>query len=197
MLRKPINLALLALLALLLSLNAAAQPGWYRVEVVLFVNTESNARNAEAWPQDSAQLDTAGNARHLAPAGSGEPYARLADSELKLGGVVAALRSSGVRKPVLHTGWKQPVRERRKAEPVWIDGGSSVYLPDGQSVREIAGTLLLSRSRFLHVWTNLRYAEQGYPVTTYVMQDHRRMRSGELHYIDHPTFGLLILCTPM
>lgn len=32
---------------------------------------------------------------------------------------------------------------------------------------------------------------------TVVLRQHRRMRSGELHYIDHPLFGLLIKITPI
>lgn len=32
---------------------------------------------------------------------------------------------------------------------------------------------------------------------TVVMRQHRRMRSGELHFIDHPLFGILIQITPL
>lgn len=192
--RKPFIFLLLALS--LWSATAWAEPDWYRVEIVIFANAERDAGEAEAWPTPDAPPDF-NNARQLAPAGSNEPYTRLADGELKLDGVVQALRSSGVRRPLLHTGWKQPMYERGKAQPVWIASGPSLHLADGRSIQEIAGTLLLTRSRFLHVWTDLRYAEQGFPVSTYVMEDHRRMRSGELHYVDHPMFGLLILCTPM
>ena len=40
-------------------------------------------------------------------------------------------------------------------------------------------------------------AENLYAVAqTVVMRQHRRMRSGELHYIDHPLMGLLIRITP-
>ena len=31
---------------------------------------------------------------------------------------------------------------------------------------------------------------------TVVLRQHRRMRSNELHYIDHPLFGLLVRITP-
>lgn len=186
---------LLLLLPLCHVSAVAAEPAWYRVEIVLFANTASDAGSEEAWPVMDETFDT--DARQLATTGSGEPYARIPDSELKLGGVVQALRNSGLRKPLLHTGWRQPVYDRNRAQPVWIQGGPSLYLSDGRSVPEIAGTLMLTRSRFLHVWTNLRYAQEGFPTRTYVMRDHRRMRSGELHYVDHPMFGLLILCTPV
>ena len=39
---------------------------------------------------------------------------------------------------------------------------------------------------------------QQYVVTqTAVMQQRRRLRSGELHYFDHPLFGLVVLVTPV
>lgn len=194
MLNSATRLLYVTLTTLVLALPASAAD-WYRVEIVIFANTEAGA-NAEAWPAEMDEL-AQHDARQLAPPGSGEAFARLADSELKLGGVVGALRSAGGRKPLLHVGWRQPVLERGKAQPLWLQGGPRRYLSDGRAVDEIAGTLLLTRSRFLHVWTDLRYAESGFEGAIYRMQDHRRMRSGELHYIDHPSFGLLILCTPI
>lgn len=76
------------------------------------------------------------------------------------------------------------------------------------TIPEINGTLLLSRARYLHVWADLVFtepldqvpgADPSTPPATlahFRMQQHRRMRSGELHYLDHPLFGLLIQVTP-
>lgn len=196
MLKSVFRLSLFALTAWLYAASASAEASWYRVEIVVFANTEATAGREEAWPAANTEPLPA-NARHLGPAGSGGAYAMVPGSELKLGGVVDALRRSGSRKPLLHIGWKQPVMERGKAQPVVIEGGPRRYLADGRSAAEIVGTLLLTRSRFLHVWPELHYTTQDMGGATYTMQDHRRMRSGELHYIDHPMFGLLILCTPI
>ncbi len=35
----------------------------------------------------------------------------------------------------------------------------------------------------------------GRPVLSFPVQQHRRMRSGELHYIDHPVIGILVLAS--
>ncbi len=186
----------LCLAALAYSTAAVADPDWYKIEVVVFANTSANAGDAEFWPPDPGQ-PSADNARYLSGAGTGGAYSQLSEDQLQLGGVVSALRRSGTRAPILHLGWRQPVLERGKAQPVWIHGGPRHYLPDGRSVEEISGTLLLTRARFLHVWADLLYAPGDGQGNAYRMQDHRRMRSGELHYIDHPKFGLLILCTPI
>lgn len=75
-------------------------------------------------------------------------------------------------------------------------------------VWEINGTILLSRARYLHVWTDLVFSEpanqvpgadpasSGINLAQFRMRQHRRMRSGELHYLDHPMFGMLIMVTP-
>jgi hypothetical protein len=66
------------------------------------------------------------------------------------------------------------------------------------------GTVTLSLNRYLHAHVDLLLRRprgidpsSGLPTTsTYRLQAHRRMRSGELHYIDHPAMGILILVTP-
>lgn len=80
---------------------------------------------------------------------------------------------------------------------------------------DLEGTIRVSVSRYLHVELDLLrrirpaasypsyeqsfeggVTEQTQPYNRYRMQAHRRMRSGELHYIDHPLMGVLIKITP-
>jgi hypothetical protein len=58
------------------------------------------------------------------------------------------------------------------------------------------GILRVYRLRYLHVDVDLVYHRSGVD-TPFRFQTSRRMRSGELHYLDHPLFGLLILVTPL
>ncbi|MFU8837753.1 MAG: CsiV family protein [Thiohalomonadaceae bacterium] len=90
----------------------------------------------------------------------------------------------------------------------------------------LEGTLSLSLSRYLHLAVDLLYREakpnQGLPLNSatspmdlfqlreqpygihsdagqwqlYRKEESRRMRSNELHYLDHPMFGMLVLLTP-
>ncbi|WJW76760.1 CsiV family protein [Thiohalobacter sp. IOR34] len=86
----------------------------------------------------------------------------------------------------------------------------------------LSGRLRISRERYLHVDADLVYREQiweplaeaaisadetltqGLPeilplqpeLREVRMQQSRRMRSGELHYLDHPRFGVLVRVTP-
>ena len=71
------------------------------------------------------------------------------------------------------------------------------------SMPEIDGTITVSRARYLHLWADLTYttriATADNPTPTlqrFRMKQHRRMRSGEIHYLDHPMFGVVVLATP-
>ena len=66
------------------------------------------------------------------------------------------------------------------------------------------GTVKISLERYLHVDVDLLYrrvvagdssATDAVP-TRFRLTAAHRMRSGDLHYIDHPLFGVLILITP-
>jgi hypothetical protein len=64
--------------------------------------------------------------------------------------------------------------------------------------RELQGALRFHLSRFLHVEPNLWFnttSADGRRFWVRIDQS-RRMRSEELHYLDHPLFGLLVRVTP-
>lgn len=64
--------------------------------------------------------------------------------------------------------------------------------------RELQGALRFHLSRYLHLEPLLWYGsdtESGQRIWVKINQN-RRMRSEELHYLDHPLFGLLVRITP-
>lgn len=71
------------------------------------------------------------------------------------------------------------------------------------------GVVKVELGRYLHIYFDLKYQrnlapEQGVidssknykDIKFYPVQTHRRMRSKEIHYIDHPLIGILVLATP-
>ncbi len=119
----------------------------------------------------------------------------------------------------LPPGEEPPVTPDNGEDPLDVDGiaagplGTDLELtprpPEG-----LSGGLRVWRERFLHVETDFRWLEPGAdeepepraafataaledqePVV--VMQERRRMRSEELHYLDHPRMGLLIHVKPV
>lgn len=87
------------------------------------------------------------------------------------------------------------------------DRAGDVALP-ARPPEGLSGWVRIARERYLHVHLDLRWVdpdrgdagpldrlhgvfiEDMEPVV--VMRDQRRMRSGELHYIDHPVLGLVV-----
>ncbi len=81
-----------------------------------------------------------------------------------------------------------------------------------RALNTIDGILKLHLGRYLHVEADLLYRSQTepqenntffmtldeseQPQTLFRMHQKRRMRSGELHYFDHPMFGLLVKIIP-
>ena len=73
----------------------------------------------------------------------------------------------------------------------------------------LKGTLKLILGRYLHIHTDLLYQRlkknysssspilHGNMFNEFEIKSHRRMRSKELHYIDHPLLGILILIDPI
>ena len=73
----------------------------------------------------------------------------------------------------------------------------------------VQGTLKLVLGRYLHIHTDLLYTrlnnadKQALPTldskifSEFKIKSQRRMRSKELHYLDHPLLGILILVSPI
>lgn len=134
-----------------------------------------------------------------------------------------SLRRSSRFDVIDHRSWIQPINS--EPTPVMVQAGQRY-----DDRFEVEGTLSFSRSRFLHVQTDLWYTifeprggsrnpyiqgfestltdeqlseygslveverERGqyYPARSHVMMQSRRLRSDELHYIDHPLFGVIV-----
>ena len=101
-----------------------------------------------------------------------------------------------------------------RMQPGWTvnEQGMPVEVPPPPGLEQLDGTIKLVLARYLHVYTDLLLRK---PVVYEVLnteteevtkrpalmdirvQEHRRMRSRELHYIDHPLLGMLVQITPM
>ena len=202
---RKILLTCLLLLPILLAWGTAlgqADARQFDIEVVIFAH--ANAYDGgERWPRESRQefpLD-GWEPRPLPEAAAANvDWQALPGSGTRLAGVTAALRRSGGYRPLVHLYWRQGLVE--PAHTRAIDIARLAGTLDSGAVPRVEGTLRLSVARYLHLETDLRlidvesgqFMEEALPV--YRMRQSRRMRSGELHYLDHPRFGLIALITP-
>jgi len=218
---------------LVLLLLAVAAPAWaidYKIELIVFANTEPQAFHSEQWamevepPEMDTAVDLFGGSR---PSG----FVPLAAEDLA---EARQLLASSDRYEVLkHVVWQQPGLAAADAVPVRIHGGQDygaqypermqprlevgedgniVEIPGPERLEQLDGTVRVELGRFLHVYTDLLLRkpvvlEQVDPETQQAVQtpalldipmrEHRRMRSRELHYIDHPLLGVLVQITPV
>ncbi|MCC5856848.1 MAG: peptidoglycan binding protein CsiV [Ectothiorhodospiraceae bacterium] len=213
------------LLSLLLPAAALADQQYFDVELILFRHAEATSQQAgERWPRTP---DAPHHARYADLVSDGEPtadsYVRLGENALQLRGVAQRLERHGGYTVLLHTGWRQPGLGNAEAAAVRLPPGGAASgggdeMPDTGSLAPrrpppgLSGHVRIYRERFLHAEFDLRYLrgeqadgqagraslplfEQLAPVV--VMQDRRRMRSGELHHLDHPVIGALVRVTPV
>ncbi|HEY9149704.1 MAG: peptidoglycan binding protein CsiV [Gammaproteobacteria bacterium] len=209
--RKPILHYLLLLLTLTAGGTALGEePGrQFDIEVVIF--SHINAYDGgEAWPQEEGHGVSPGTGDTLpldevttALPNSLEQDANwqaLPGDARKLTAVAEALRRSNNYRPLAHLHWRQTLMEPAAAQS--IDIASLGGARDDRTNPRLEGSLRLSVARYLHLETDLRlvedvrYMPQDNQAAVYSLRQSRRMRSGELHYIDHPRLGVLALVTP-
>ena len=126
-------------------------------------------------------------------------FRQLNKEKLGLARIGRSLRLSSRFDLLTHRAWLQPLTKQPR--PVLLQTGEQF----GDEF-EIDGTLSFSRTRFLHVKSDLWFTQfttmssqlvDSYiPIHSHRLQHTRRMRSNELHFIDHPFFGILIEITP-
>lgn len=127
----------------------------------------------------------------------------LRPEELKLGTEYRKLRALAAYQPLVHVGWVQPGLPEADSMPVDL-ATLGVINP--------RGTVRVHLARFLHITLDLTYQGTG-PATAeaaagdgldeitlapqYRLKTTRSARSTELHYFDHPAFGVLVRITPV
>ena len=207
-------LALTVMFAAMLAIPASASERWFTVEIIIFDDLQSEGLHAEHWPADPGEpsLDGAVELTPLpedGPKGTAHAFGLVDRSDFSLNGVWSSLRRSARYRPLLHAGWRLPGLDRSAARPAHVSahlgsGGIDAAGHEGGELPAVHGTAKVSLARYLHVELNLLYSRPGNSATDppdavptrFRLVSERRMRSGELHYIDHPLFGVLVLITP-
>ncbi|EAR20592.1 CsiV family protein [Nitrococcus mobilis] len=214
--RCPSHRCIVVVLALLL--GALATPGLaqntYAVEVVIFRHWEAPDNDAEFWPHQPPPISRSATQRlvTLGPAASGADapgFNRLPATKLQLAGIHQRLARSNDYRVLLHVGWRQPGLKPNNAAavvlplnwfpPAQLTAGAGASQNPFESLPQgtrLWGTLRLLQRRYLHFQVDLRYrrdgARAGDAATVYPMTQSRRMRVGEIHYLDHPVLGILV-----
>lgn len=168
----------------------------YDVELVVFRNlggASSEDWGSQANPSGQGLIpDTGEAAEALAEAtpltAPSATFPPLPASKFKLTSIADTLRRSKRYQPVAHFGWSQPGYARGEAKFAPVD---SLI---GSTNSGLGGRIALARGRYLHLTLDITVT--GDDGQRYQLQQTRRMRSNERHYIDHPKFGVIALIAP-
>ena len=175
------------------------------VEIIIFQSLAQRGWTEEYWPLTPGLVlsdqvkrlgDTANWAKVVAP------------EKLELAEVRSRMTTDRGYDVLAHFAWQQPAFNRNQAQPIIID---SQLQKRRHESSPIYGQVRAYQERFNHVEIKLefdrripanlreRFAEhQGIELAwlpdnwKFVMDESRRVRPGELHYVDHPLFGVLI-----
>ncbi len=127
---------------------------------------------------------------------------------------VKSINRQRTLRPVIHRRWRQPVPPRSAPQPIYISAPIDQRNPaTATGFARIEGFIDVTVSRYLHFGSTLWYhsdtlghAPEFLPLMPgslsrysqiiaepYMqLQESRRMRSGDLHYLDHPKFGVIV-----
>ena len=192
----------IALAGLFSSVAMAATPTpagkWYQVEVLIF-EQPPHPPVEETMPLVTGlpAMQHAVDLQPFQPEIAGDNFIILPESEWKL----MELHKK-VSRVLLHVRWRQWLTGQSTAIPVHLYGGPAYGDPAELSLYPypwaLEGTLTLWMSRYLHVEADLVYQQKDAKdhLHPYRLTETRRLRSNELHYLDHPSFGMLIQLTP-
>lgn len=207
-----------ALMLMLLLAPGLAVARWYQVEVVVFRHKVAASAGGEQWPA-TTELPDFGDSMDLItdlPAMADEPadaqaasglgpiaFKSLERSERGLNDVERRLRNSSEYAPLLSAAWRQPSFGVSGAKRVHLrdidthgavrasqsmDGGASIA-----ATPRIEGTVAVKVARQMSVDIDFIYDHDGTPVR---LKAARGMKLREVHYFDHPLFGVLVQVVP-
>lgn len=174
----------LILACTLLTATAAsyAETTYYDIEIIVFEDTTGRYLNSERWP--APQTLASDNVQTK----------RSRNATKRLSGVTKKLNASDRYNVLVHKAWRERALDAKSAKAMPIESSAN-------SGSHIEGTVKVVLGRFLHFYANLDYHRSASNIAgvlpEYKISSHRRMRSQELHYIDHPLVGILVKATPV
>jgi len=185
-----------------------AHAAWYQVELIIFEHLYPDV-DSELWHTGQQLPDLADSVELATGQSAPASFLVLPSHKYILGNIYGALKSSKDYRPLLHIAWQQPALTPSRAESVHIrkiEGISEQdILQDG--LVKVDGTVRIRASTFLHADVDLAYFFQSIPASQITagnfstdlqqanfarLTESRRMKLNELHYFDHPLFGVVM-----
>lgn len=157
---------------------------------------------ARPWPVSEPELDIVELPGLIGVIPMDLAFREVPAGERLLNPEASRLQRSRDYRVLAHKAWRQPFapNEPGLAQLVYTADLADSGLPHGEL---LLGTVRIDLRRFLHAHLDLYYRpERSFDIDDDLIPEHngtwiqvrqsRRMRSGELHYLDHPRIGAII-----
>lgn len=170
--------AFMGLCLLLAGTPGRAAQSLYQVEVIVFQYGTPGQAVTPATPAQVAGLNLSSAVN---PAMENSGIELLPADQMQLSGVEQRLKRAGDI-PLVHMGWRQ---KRSESRAVRIT--STELAPDGRPL--VDGEVRLRVGQQLAVSFDILCLYNNQPIR---LSANRTVKFGELHYFDHPVFGVLL-----
>lgn len=195
---------------------------WFDVELIVFKHKSAPAGGQERWPTQVKPINMSNVINLYNDEGLARySIKKLSKSQLMLTDHYQKLANSSRYQPLLHVGWRQNDNGRNSMPKIRVTAGERLSAGNSEiSPYELDGYIRLYVQHYLFLETDLAlfkkaaqaiappvaqsndsgaYAQMQpamgsteYFLQAYPFQEKRRMRSGEIHYLDHPYLGLIM-----
>lgn len=171
------NKLLILLLLGIASFSVNANERTYKIELLVFAQRASNTevfnqtRSRIAWPRNVVPLSA---------------YKQVAAEHRTLSGSYAKMAGAKNYQPLMHTAWVQNARSNQLSAAVKIRNEQGT----------VNGFFRLKRGSLVHMIADIEYSPSGRS-RVYRLNEKRRFKLNETHYLDHPKFGALIRVSPL
>lgn len=177
----------LLLLAVVFSGHLHAGQRWFQIELIVFTQ---NFPTTEQFDQVSSQIrwprglnGLSGSVYSLAALrNSPFAFAQLGTNDRLLNDTYARLEQSPNYQPLVHLSWVQPVAGNQLSDAVQIQAD------------DLNGFVRIERGNYLYLWVDLEY-KPGQII--YRLNEKRRIKLNETHYLDHPKLGVIARVAPL
>jgi len=189
----------------------AVQARWYQVEVLVLQHLSDALHGGEQWPLLPAMPDYS-NALELAteappaplavpgtPPPPPTPFVLLPRGERRLAGAETSLRASADYAPLVAAAWRQPSYGVAGARRVYLADVPRT-LPDQDPLEPVVqdnprveGAVTVKIARLMHVDVDFIFEHRGSWVR---LAESRNVKLRQVHYFDHPLFGVIVQVTP-
>ncbi len=155
---------------------AEAQYRSYKMELLIFAQyTDTDTDTDEVFDQAQSEIQWPDKILWLS---------QLNKASHSLEGIRKKLDADSRYRTLMHVAWTQSVGPNRKGRAVKIQNISD----------SVNGFFRIQRGSYLHLITDLEYKADG--LKYYRLNEKRRIKLREIHYLDHPKFGVFARVTP-